>query len=592
MRTRTFLFAAIVAVTAWGAPASKKPGAIEWQPWSDAVFDQAKRENKFVLLDLEAVWCHWCHVMDETTYKSSEVIALIQSKYIPVRVDQDSRPDLSNRYEDYGWPATVVFSPGGGEIVKRQGYIEPRQMIGMLKAVIADPTPGPSVRPEPEMKFPQNALLPADLRAELERRYFGQYDSKHGSWGFDQKFLDWTSTEYAMARERTGDRKSGEMARQSLNAQFNLIDRVWGGVYQYSVGGDWNEPHFEKIMNFQAGNLRIYSLAYEAWHDPGYLKAAEDIQRFLKTFLSSPEGAFYASMDADLIEGKHSAAYFKLDDAGRRKLGVPRIDKHIYSRENGWAIDAVATLYAATGDPQYLEQAVRAAHWILENRALEGGGFTHDAKDAAGPYLADTLTMGRACLTLYAVTGDRTWLARSEAAAKFMNANFAGAQAGFITSKAPTDRSYTPRPERDENILLARFTNLLAHYTGNQDYHAMAERAMRYLAAPMIAKYLPTGGTLLADREISSDPIHMTIVGHKDDPAAEALFHAAAAYPSGYLRLEWWDTREGRLPNPDVQYPELKTAAAFICTGNTCSSPIHDAATIRTRADKLTRVAP
>jgi hypothetical protein len=590
MRIQTSLLTAWLAVAGWGAPASNKSAAIEWQPWSDAIFDQAKRENKFILLDLEAVWCHWCHVMDETTYKTPEVIALIQSRYIPVRVDQDSRPDLSNRYEDYGWPATVVFGSAGSEIVKRQGYIEPRQMVAMLKAIIADPTPGPSVRPEPEMKFADDALLPTDLRAELERRYFGQYDSKHGSWGFDQKFLDWTSTEYAMTRARAGDAKSGEMARQSLNAQFNLIDRVWGGVYQYSVGGDWREPHFEKIMNFQAGNLRIYSLAYEEWHDPEYLKAAQDVQRFLTTFLSSPEGAFYTSMDADLIEGKHSAAYFKLDDAGRRKLGVPRVDKHVYSRENGWAIEALAVLYAASGDRQYLDQALRAAEWIIQNRALDGGGFRHDAKDAAGPYLADSLTMARAFLTIYQVTGDRAWLARAESAARFMNANFAGEQAGFITSKAPTDRSYTPRPEREENIALARFANLLSRYAGNPDYQAISERALRYLAAPVIAKYLPTGGTLLADREFSSDPIHITIVGHKDDPAAQALFHAGAAYPSGYLRLEWWDTREGRLPNPDVQYPELKTAAAFICTGNTCSSPIHEAAAVRAKADKLTRI--
>jgi hypothetical protein len=591
MKASTALLTALLALPVLGAPASQNSSPIDWQPWSNAIFDQAKRENKFVLLDLEAVWCHWCHVMDETTYKSPEVIALIESKYIPVRVDQDSRPDLSNRYEDYGWPATVVFSPTAGEIVKRQGYIEPRQMIAMLKAIIADPTPGPSVRPEPEMKFPDSALMSADLRAELERRYFGQYDSKHGSWGLDQKYLDWTSTEYAMARARAGDTKSGEMARQSLNAQFNLIDPVWGGVYQYSVGGDWNQPHFEKIMNFQAGNLRIYSLAYEEWRDLRYLKAAQDVQRFLKTFLTSPEGAFYTSMDADLIEGKHSAAYFKLDDAGRRKLGVPRIDQHVYSRENGWAIDALAVLYAASGDRQYLGEAEQAAQWIIENRAIEGGGFRHDTKDIAGPYLADTLTMARAFLTLYEVTGDRVWLGRAESAAQFMRANFADSAAGFVTSKA-TDRSYTPRPERDENILLARFANLLSHYTGNSEYHAMAERAMRYLAAPEIAKYLPTAGTLLADREIASDPIHMTIVGHKDDPAAQALFQAAAAYPSGYLRLEWWDTREGKLPNPDVLYPELKTAAAFICTGNTCSSPIHDPGAIRTKADKLSRLAP
>jgi len=592
MKTSPLLIA-VLTVPIWAGPNSAKPGAIDWQPWSDAIFDQAKRENKFVLLDLEAVWCHWCHVMDETTYKTPEVIALIQSKYIPVRVDQDSRPDLSNRYEDYGWPATIVFGPAGGEIAKRQGYIEPRQMIAMLKAIIADPTPGPSVRPEAAITYPSSAALTGDLRAELERRYFGQYDSKHGSWGFDQKFLDWTSTEYAMTRAHSGDAKSGEMARQSLNAQFNLIDRVWGGVYQYSVGGDWNEPHFEKIMNFQAGNLRIYSLAYEEWHDPAYLKAAEDVHRFLKTFLLSPDGAFYTSMNADLIDGKHSAAYFKLDDAGRRKLGIPRIDKHMYSRENGWAIDAVATLYAATGDPQYLDEVTRAANWILQNRPLDGGGgFRHDTKDAAGPYLADTLTMARAFLTIYEVTGDRAWLAHSESAAKFINANFADAHAGFITSKAPTDRSYTPHPEREENILLARFTNLLSRYTGNSEYRAMSEQAMRYLAAPEIAKYLPTGGTLLADRELSTDPIHITIVGHKDDPAAQALFHTAASYPSGYLRLEWWDTREGRLPNPDVQYPELKSAAAFICTGNTCSSPIYKPEAIRAKADKLTRPQP
>src|ERR1700676_3794629 len=130
MRTLTLLFATGLL---WSAT-SKKPSAIEWQPWSDAIFDQAQRENKFVLLDLEAVWCHWCHVMDETTYKSPEVIALIHSKYMPVRVDQDSRPDLSNRYEDYGWPATVVFDGKKHEIVKRQGYLPPKMMASMLQA--------------------------------------------------------------------------------------------------------------------------------------------------------------------------------------------------------------------------------------------------------------------------------------------------------------------------------------------------------------------------------------------------------------------------------------------------------------------------
>ena len=100
-------------------------GGIEWQRWSEDIFERAKRENRFVLLDLEAVWCHWCHVMEEITYHDPKVIELIKARYIPVRVDQDSRPDLSNRYEYYGWPATVVFNTDGSEIVKRRGYIPP-----------------------------------------------------------------------------------------------------------------------------------------------------------------------------------------------------------------------------------------------------------------------------------------------------------------------------------------------------------------------------------------------------------------------------------------------------------------------------------
>src|SRR4051812_13176966 len=77
---------------------------INWQPWTDQVFERAKEEHKFVILDLEAVWCHWCHVMDEKTYSNPTVANLLDAKYIALRVDQDSRPDLSNKYEDFGWP--------------------------------------------------------------------------------------------------------------------------------------------------------------------------------------------------------------------------------------------------------------------------------------------------------------------------------------------------------------------------------------------------------------------------------------------------------------------------------------------------------
>jgi len=95
----------LAAVT--GASASG-PSAVSWVDWSDAAFARAQAEKRLVLLDLSAVWCHWCHVMEETTYRDPKVVALIRERFVAIRVDQDSRPDLSNRYEDYGWPATIV----------------------------------------------------------------------------------------------------------------------------------------------------------------------------------------------------------------------------------------------------------------------------------------------------------------------------------------------------------------------------------------------------------------------------------------------------------------------------------------------------
>src|SRR3978361_1615775 len=124
----------VAAVAAFAAPVEPAAPAISWHPWSDEIFAQAKRENKFVLLDLEAVWCHWCHVMAETTYRDPAVVALMGDRYLAVRVGQDSPRALANRYEDYGWPATVIYAPDGTEIVKKQGYIEPRGMVRLLKA--------------------------------------------------------------------------------------------------------------------------------------------------------------------------------------------------------------------------------------------------------------------------------------------------------------------------------------------------------------------------------------------------------------------------------------------------------------------------
>jgi len=552
---------------------------IEWQPWSDTIFEQAQREHRFVLLDLEAVWCHWCHVMDEQTYADPKVIALVRSHYLPVKVDQDSRPDISDRYEDYGWPATVVFKSDGSEIVKRQGYLPPKLMASMLQAIIDDPSPGPSITAEPAIEPRSEAGLTNEQREKLRKVLRDDYDKKNRGWGTVQKFLDWDIIEFCLEETIAGNRQFEGMARETLDAQRQLIDPVWGGVYQYSTDGDWEHPHFEKIMQFQAENLRIYAESYALWKDPADLEAAKQIRQYLRRFLTSPDGAFYTSQDADLIQGKHSADYFALDDKARVARGIPRVDQHIYARENGWAINALATFAGATGDTTALSDAVRAADWIIAHRSLGEGGFRHDENDAGGPYFGDSVSMARAFLSLYQVTGDRKWLQRAQETERFAASQFKG-EAGYVAFRGSLGGKLQPKPQVDENVLFARVANLLQYYSGQTANLSDAEHAMRFLAAPGIAERrgFLVGGILLADREVSRPPLHLTIVGAKADPQARELFAAALRQPAPYKRLEWWDETEGPLPNPDVEYPKFDRAAAFVCTERRCSAPIFEAA--------------
>jgi uncharacterized protein YyaL (SSP411 family) len=574
----------LALLTSAARPQSTPP-PIVWHPWSDAIFAQAAREHKFVLLDLEAVWCHWCHVMDDQTYSNPAVRRLMNERYLAVKVDQDARPDISNRYEDYGWPATVIFNAKGGEIVKRQGYLPPIQMASILQAVIDDPSPGPSVEPEKSITYAVTPFLPPALLAQVKKEYEKQYDVAGKGWAFGHKYLDADSVEYASTLARQGNKLQQQRVQETLQAATKLLDPVWGGAYQYSTGGDWDEPHFEKLTFIQAQNLRIYAQAYGQFHVPEYLAAAQNVHRYVRNFLTSPEGAFYVSQDADLIDGQHSADYFKLDDAKRRALGIPRIDKHLYARENGWMINALCSLYAVTADPSTLQEAERSARWVIAHRALANGGFSHGDHDAAGPYLGDTLAMGQAFLSLYEVTGDRDWLHRAEAARRFIAANFASPTgAGFITSKTSSAPDYKPHPERDENSQLARFANLLSYYTGDKGDRATATQAMRYLATPEVATAWLSAPILLAEAQFTQPPLHITVVGAKKDPAAKALFLAALSAGPVYKRVEWWDPSEGPLPNADVPYPKLSHAAAFLCTATTCSSPISNPKILEARA--------
>lgn len=587
--------------------------SIDWQSASAQTFARARAENKLILLDLEAVWCHWCHVMDEQTYADPQVAALLAKHYIAIKADHDARPDLAERYRDYGWPATIIFTPDGREIVKRAGYIAPDAMRQLLLAVVKDPTPEAAAQTELPKQFANSPLLDAATRQQLERAFINTHDYKLGGLKLGQKFVDRDTVEYALLRAHEGDATAARIAQQDLDGGLKLLDPAWGGVYQYSTHGDWQHLHYEKLAFIQAEYLRVYALAYAQFQHPRYAQAMREIHRYLRGFLQAPDGAFYVSQDADLVQGQHSDAYFKLGDAARRKQGIPRVDTHIYARENGLLIAALATAYAATGEVDYLQDAQRAANYVLQHHALPQGGYSHDQlNNAVAPkikgnqinakaseqnnaspmvFLADNLGMLRGWLSLYMATGERTWLEHAVRTADFIEAHFKAADhPGYVV--AAQSVGVAALPNLDENMALARQFNLLRHYTGQTRFANMAEHAMRYVVTPEVALSRVTeAGVLLAARELGGEPTHLTVVGAKDDPQAQALFQAALAYPAVYRRVEWWDVREGPMPNADVQYPPQSRAAAYVCSDSRCSRPVFKPAQLAPLADQVSGIA-
>jgi hypothetical protein len=173
---RVALFALLA--TPFSSHAAQTVPPVAWKTqWNQTLFAQAAREHRFVLLDLHAVWCHWCHVMDEETYADPKVRTLIGQRYVAVSIDADSDPNLTSRYGDWGWPATIVLAADGTEIVKRRGFIPAAQMASLLQAIIDDPTPGPRARRGPSSQYPRRGsharttdCTPEALRGSLRFR--------------------------------------------------------------------------------------------------------------------------------------------------------------------------------------------------------------------------------------------------------------------------------------------------------------------------------------------------------------------------------------------------------------------------------------
>lgn len=386
-------------LSAPGTPASvdialarERPGdlAPAWSPLRPQVFQRALSEGRLVVFDGAANWCHWCHVMDETTWRDPAVLALLRERFIAAREDVDTRPDLAARYAAWGWPATIILDAQGRELARHRGYLSPAQMLDALSAALRDPTPLRDAEAPAAQSFPLSQRL-ADALDQMDRAY----DPAQGSWGTNQKVALGDNVHVELLRAAQGDRGAGERARQTLTRQRRIYDPVWGGVYQYSAGNTWDDPHFERLMSFQTPTVLAALRAAGVLADPGFTRDAEAIGHFLLDHLRDAEGAFHGSMDADVNAHDRAArfvdghVYFALPDAARRRLGAPHVDPGAHPRDNGMAIEALVALHDATHEAVWLRAArqaaavMRARHVDAEGRVSRAGTRDRLLADAA-----------------------------------------------------------------------------------------------------------------------------------------------------------------------------------------------------------------
>jgi uncharacterized protein YyaL (SSP411 family) len=307
---------------------------IHWHEWSPEAFEIAKRENKPILLDIGAVWCHWCHVMDRESYENPEIAALINEHFVAIKVDRDERPDVDSRYQTAvqaisgqgGWPLTAFLTPEGkpyyaGTYFPPQDYQgRPsfrRVLLTLAQAyrekhsdVIESAESVMDALSRAEGFAGKSGSLQPQLIETMVESSVKLFDAEHGGFGSSPKFPHSSAADLLMQRyAETGNQHLLNIVSITLEkmAQGGVYDHLAGGFHRYSVDEHWVVPHFEKMAYDNSELLKNYVHGYQLTRNQSFADVAKDIIRWMDEWLSDRErGGFYASQDAD----------YSLDDDG------------------------------------------------------------------------------------------------------------------------------------------------------------------------------------------------------------------------------------------------------------------------------------
>ncbi len=569
---------------------------IRWLEWSNDAFEKAESEKKPILLAISALWCHWCHVQDQTTYSDPEVIELVNQHYVPIRVDNDKRPDINRRYNMGGWP-TTAFLNSKGRVITGGTYIPPDQMKEMLRNVrkhyFHDQPEIPEIIPESVKSLVATQISHA-ITDDILGSVVASFDSTYGGFGDSPKFPQTDSLELALTQHwNTGDKGLLTIVTKTLDRMGGggIYDHEEGGFFRYSTTRDWTVPHYEKMCEDNAKLLSTYLHAYEATGRDAYRRLAGEIVQYVNLTLSDQNaGGFYGSQDAD-------ENYYRLPRSERVNSDPPRVDKTIYTNWNGLMtrayLEAAPLLEDATLTRFALKTIDRFLNQLYDERNAAMYHYLSDGTPQLQGLLADQIGFAEALLHAYQSTGDAKYLERAEALVRHLDGQLLDAKNGGYYDSPPNPDSpgYLKRPEKplDENSSAAMLLTRLHHATGEETYRQRAKTTLEAQAEEYSKYGIVASAYAIAVDLFLNEPTRIVIVGSRKERLTTELLNASFRVYDPRKLIVPLDPDTDRERMSRLGYSAEPEPHAYVCVGKTCLAPTSVPAEISRQLSKVVR---
>ena len=588
---------------------------VQWREWGEEAFREAQEQDKLILLSISASWCHWCHVMDRGipgdpvhtgTYSDPEIAEIINTYFIPIRVNTDRRPDINARYNMGGWPTTVFLTPEG-EVLFGATYIPPAQMRQILLQLLQYYR---SNREEIQRKLQEitkrreelarpiaraGARLSESIPLRLLELIARAYDPLYGGFGKAPKFPQpevnlFLLVEYIQSGRK--DAKLADMVHHTLRAMADggMYDPVEGGWFRYSTTRDWKIPHFEKMLEDHARLIPVYLYASKILGDEKLKEAAIKGLEYVKRTLYEPElGVFWGSQEAD-------EEYYALPYEERKMRHPPAVDRTIYTNWNAQMALALLMSADVLDDVQLREMAIRNLDsiWALAFDPSNGAlyHYVDIQKKGVPKLLGDQIHYARAALAAFQRTGERRFLERAIKLRSYLESSLADWEGGGFYDRPEEPQAIGALRIRqkplEENAFAAEFYLSFHELTGEQKAREIAERTLLAFEQEYMKYSFNAAIYGLAVRWAITERARIYVVGPMAEETTQKLL-AAAWYGDPFTR-----TVVPLDPQNDMQtiqahgFSTDEFPVAYVCQGNRCLFLARSSEELRERISAIT----